>query len=74
MRIPIRAIYKRAERPGEPAVMISADYADVPIELVAGQLAQAAADVASAKGDMDESERIRAALAQACADGKLMTL
>ncbi len=73
MRIPIRAIYKRAEHPGEDAVMISADYAEVPTQLIAGQLAQAAADVASVKGDMDESERIRAALTQACADGNLMT-
>lgn len=72
--IPIRATYRRAEKPGGKATLESAVYADVPIELVAGTAAQVAADLARRAGDEENMLRIRHAIDRARADGTIMTM
>ena len=74
MMVPIRATFKRADKPGGRAEMVSAVYADVPMELLVGTLAQAAMDVAMHSGDEDCYLEIRHAIERAEADGKIMTM
>ena len=74
MNIPIRATFRRAEKRGERATMVSAVYADVPDELIVGQLAQTCADVALSRGDHDGYTRIRQAIDRAEIDGKIITI
>ena len=72
--IPVRAMYRRAEKPGGKATFESAVYADVPDELILGTAAQMAADMAMCAGDEEAVVKIRRAIDAACADGKLMTM
>lgn len=74
MNIPVRATFRRAEKRGERATMVSAVYADVPDALIMGQMALAGADVALHRGDEDNFVRIRRALDRAETDGKLITI
>lgn len=74
MIIPIRATFRRADKPGGRATMVSAEYADVPDALIMGQLAQAGADVALSRGDHDSYVRIRHAIDRAETDGKIITI
>lgn len=74
MNIPIRATFRRAEKRGEQATMVSAVYAEVPDALIMGQLAQAGADVALSRGDHDSYMRIRHAIDRAEVDGKIITI
>ena len=74
MQIPIRAIYRRAEKPGERATLESAVYADIPQELIVGTAAMAARDLAMRAGDDESVERISRAIDAACADGKIMIM
>ena len=54
--------------------MVSAVYADVPDELIMGQMAQAGADIAIHRGDEDNFVRIRRAIDRAEMDGKIITI
>jgi len=74
MMIPIRATFKRADKPGGRAEMIDAVYADVPVELVMGTLAKAGESIARRKGDEDSADKIHRAIDLAEADGKLITM
>lgn len=74
MMIPIRATFKRADKPGGRAEMIDAVYADVPMELVMGALAKAGESYARRKGDEDSADKIHRAIDRAEADGKLITM
>ena len=74
MRIPIRATYRRAEKPGGRATLESAVYADVPDALILGTTAQVAADLAMRAGNEDAVVKIRRAIDRACEDGKLMIM
>ena len=74
MRIPIRATYRRAEKPGGRATFESAVYADVPDELILGTAAQVARTMAMRAGDEEAVMKIGRAIDAACADGKLMTM
>jgi len=74
MRIPIRATYRRAEKPGGRATLESAVYADVPDALIIGTAAQTAADMAMRAGDEDAVVKIRRAIDAACTDGKIMIM
>lgn len=76
MLIPVRACYKRSKK-GEkprPPQMISAEYAEVPDELVLGTLAQAGLERALLAGDTEAAGIISRAIDKATADGKLMTM
>lgn len=73
MRIPVRAAYRRPDKPGGEYTLIQEDYAEIPDALVAGEMALAGADIAHARGDEDGARRIEDAVERACADGKLMT-
>lgn len=74
MNIPIRATFRRADKPGGRATMVRAEYADVPDALIMGQMAQAGADVALSRGDHDGYTRIRQAIDRAEMDGKIITI
>lgn len=74
MNIPIRATFRRADKPGGRATMVRAEYADVPDELIMGQMAQAGADIAIHRGDEDNFVRIRRAIDRAEMDGKIITI
>ena len=72
--IPIRATYRRAEKPGGRATFESAVYADVPVELIVGTAAQVAGDMAMRAGDEEAVVKIRRAIDRACEDGKIMIM
>ncbi len=74
MVIPIRATFKRAEKRGERAEMVSAVYADVPNELVVGRCAQLARRHAMRAGDEESVERISRAMERAEDDGKIIIM
>ena len=74
MIIPIRAFYARGTKPGEEPQLISAEYADVPTELIAGTLAQAGVDIAFGRGDTEGAQILSNAIGRARADGKIKTL
>lgn len=74
MRIPIHAIFARGTKPGEEPRLISADYAEIPDNLLMGTMAQAAIDVATVRGDMESAHTLSDALGRAQADGKIQTL
>ena len=74
MRIPIHAIFARGTKPGEEPRLISADYAEIPDNLLMGTMAQAAIDVATVRGDMESAHTLSEALSRAQADGKIQTL
>lgn len=74
MMIPIRATFKRADKPGGRAVMVDAVYADVPMELIVGTAARVAQDLALHAGDEENYLRIRHAIERAEADGKIITM
>lgn len=72
--IPIRATYRRAEKPGGRATLESAVYADVPVELIAGTAAKVAVSMAMRAGDEEAVVRLNRAIERACEDGKLMIM
>lgn len=72
--IPIRATYRRAEKPGGRATFESAVYADVPVGLIVGTAAQVAGDMAMRAGDEEAVVKIRRAIDRACEDGKIMIM
>ena len=72
--IPIRATYRRAEKPGGRATLESAVYADVPVELIAGTAAQVAVSMAMRAVDEEAVTKINRALDKACDAGKLMIM
>lgn len=74
MMIPVRATFRRADKPGGRAVMIDAEYADVPVELIMGTLAQSAAAIVRRERGEDDYQTIRQAMDRAEADGKIMTM
>lgn len=74
MMIPIRATYRRADKRGGRAELVSTVCADVPMEVIVGQTAQVAADIAIHRGDEENYVRIRRAIDAARADGKIMTV
>ena len=74
MQIPIRATFRRAEKPGGRATFESAVFAEIPDELVIGTAAQVAVDVAMRAGDDDAVSRLSRAIELAETDGKIMTM
>ena len=74
MTIPIRAMYRRAEKPGERATLESAVYADIPDKLVVGTAAMVARDLAMHAGDEEAVTKISRAIDAACTDGKIMII
>ena len=72
--IPIRAIYRRAEKSGGKATLESSVYADVPVELIAGRAAQVAVTMAMRAGDEEAVTKLNRAIDRACEDGKLMIM
>ena len=72
--IPIRATYRRAEKPGGRATFESAVYADVPVGLIVGTAAQVAGDMAMRAGEEEAVVKIRRAIDRACEDGKIMIM
>lgn len=74
MRIPIRATFRRADKPGGKATLARAEYAEVPDTLIMGQMAKVGADVALHREDLDSYERIRGAARRAEDAGKIITI
>ena len=72
--VPIRAMYRRAEKPGQRATLESAVYADVPVELLAGAAARTAVGLAMRAGDEDAVARMNRAIDRACEAGKLIIM
>lgn len=72
--IPIRATYRRAQKPGEQATLESAVYADIPVQLIAGTAAKVAVSMAMRAGDEDAVIRLNRAIDRACEAGKLMIM
>lgn len=76
MRVMLRASYKRCEKgkkPGKPE-LISAEYGEVPDELIMGQWALALRDAVRMKEGPYAAQEIQDAIERAKADGVLMTL
>lgn len=72
--IPIRATYRRAEKPGGRATPKSEVCADVPVELIAGTAAKVAVSRAMHAGDDEAVAKLNRAIDRACEDGKLMIM
>lgn len=72
--IPVRATYRRAEKPGKTAMLDHAVYADVPDALIIGTAAQTAADLALHAGDEENHARILRAIDRARTAGTIMTM
>lgn len=74
MKIPIRMVYARRTREDEPLRVISEVCAEVPDALIAGTLAQAGRDAATAGGRSELADEIDERLRAAVDAGKLMTM
>lgn len=74
MKVVTRMIFKRAEKPGEQAVPMSAEYAEVPDALALGTLAQCALDSALHNGDDEGARLVKKAMDAAWEDGVIMTM
>lgn len=75
MRVMLKASYQRAEQysegDGKP-VLLSAEYGEVPDELVLGEVASAAMDHAQLSGDERGAQHIKNIIDAARADGALL--
>ena len=74
MKIPVHAFFARGTKPGEEPQLISAQYADIPDGLIAGEMAMAAVQLATQRADAEGASALNAAIARAREDGRINTL
>ena len=74
MRIPVHAFFARGTKPGEEPKLISAQYADIPDGLIAGEMALSAVQLATQRADTEGASALNAAISRAREDGSIGTL